>query len=130
MAQKYIHAVGRRKSSVARIWMKPGKGDITINDKSIDEYLLRPTSKMIIRHPFHVTETAGQYDVKVNVYGGGLSGQAGAIRHGIARALASLEGELRTKLKRAGLLTRDARTKERKLPGQPGARKKYQFSKR
>ncbi len=130
MAEKYTHAVGRRKESVARVWMKPGKGEIIVNNRPIDEYYLRPTSKMIIRHPFQVTETVEQYDVKVNVYGGGLSGQAGAIRHGIARALASLDGELRTKLKREGLLTRDARKKERKLPGQPGARKKFQFSKR
>jgi len=130
MAAKYTHAVGRRKSAVARIWLKPGKGEVVINRKPIDEYLLRPTSKMVVNQPFVLTENAGKYDVLVNVTGGGLSGQAEAIRHGISRALSSLDPENRATLKRAGLITRDARKKERKLPGQPGARKKFQFSKR
>lgn len=130
MAAKYTHAVGRRKTSVARVWLKPGKGEVIINRKPIDEYLLRPTSKMVVNQPFALTENAGKYDVLVNVAGGGLSGQAEAIRHGISRALSSLDPENRATLKRAGLITRDARKKERKLPGQPGARKKFQFSKR
>ena len=106
------------------------KGEIIINRRPIDQYLLRPTSKMIVNQPFVLTENVGKYDVLINVAGGGLSGQAEAIRHGISRALSSLDPEMRTPLKRAGLITRDSRTKERKLPGQPGARKKFQFSKR
>ena len=130
MATKYTHAVGKRKEAIARVWLKPGKGEITINRRTIDNYMLRATSKMIINQPFKLTETEGQFDVLVNVVGGGLSGQAEAIRHGITRALASLDAENRAVLKKAGLITRDARTKERKLPGQPGARKRFQFSKR
>ena len=130
MATKYTHAVGKRKEAIARVWLKPGKGEITINRRTIDNYMLRATSKMIINQPFQLTETEGQFDVLVNVVGGGLSGQAEAIRHGITRALASLDAENRAVLKKAGLITRDARTKERKLPGQPGARKRFQFSKR
>lgn len=130
MATKYTHAVGKRKEAIARVWLKPGKGEITINKRTIDNYMLRATSKMIINQPFQLTETQGQFDVLVNVVGGGLSGQAEAIRHGITRALASLDAENRAVLKKAGLITRDARTKERKLPGQPGARKRFQFSKR
>lgn len=130
MATKYTHAVGKRKEAIARVWLKPGKGEITINRRTIDNYMLRATSKMIINQPFKLTETEGQFDVLVNVVGGGLSGQAEAIRHGITRALASLDAENRAVLKKAGLVTRDARTKERKLPGQPGARKRFQFSKR
>ncbi len=130
MAAKYTHTVGKRKCAVARIWMKPGRGQIEVNKRNIDEYFLRPTSKMMIRQPLELAGVVEKYDIKINVIGGGLSGQAGAIRHGIARALASLDPQMRTVLKRAGLITRDARKKERKLPGQPGARKKYQFSKR
>jgi small subunit ribosomal protein S9 len=110
--------------------LKPGKGSIEVNKRHIDEYFLRPTSKMMIRQPLELTNCADKYDIRVNVMGGGLSGQAGAIRHGIARALATLDPQMRSVLKRAGLITRDARKKERKLPGQPAARKKYQFSKR
>lgn len=131
MATKYLqHAVGKRKSAVARLYLKPGNGDITINKRPMDEYYLRPTSKMIIMQPLELTGLAGKYDLTVNVCGGGLQGQAGAIRHALARALSNLDPENRAVLKRAGLLTRDARKKERKLPGQPGARKKFQFSKR
>lgn len=129
--KKYIqHSVGKRKSSVARLYLKDGNGTITINKKPIDEYYLRPTSKMIIMQPLELTSTVGKYDISVNVQGGGLQGQAGAIRHALAKALSSLDPENRTVLKRAGLITRDSRIKERKLPGQPGARKKFQFSKR
>ena len=130
MTNKYTHAVGKRKAAIARVWLKPGKGEIVINKRTIDDYMLRATSKMIITQPFGLTETQGQFDVLVNVVGGGLAGQAEAIRHGITRALASLDAENRAVLKKAGLITRDSRTKERKLPGQPGARKRFQFSKR
>lgn len=131
MKSKYLqHTVGKRKTAVARLFMKAGKGSITINRRALDEYYLRPTSKMIIMQPFELTNTVGKYDLNINVCGGGLSGQAGAIRHALSRALANLSEEHHTLLKRAGLITRDARKKERKLPGQPGARKKFQFSKR
>lgn len=130
MSTKYTHTVGKRKSAVARVWMKPGKGEIIINKKSLDEYMERPTSKMLIRLPLELTNTTEQYDIKINVQGGGLNGQAGAIRHGISRALAELDPEMRALLKKEGLLTRDSRKKERNLPGQPGARRKFQFSKR
>jgi small subunit ribosomal protein S9 len=130
MAPKYLHTVGKRKSAIARIWMKPGKGEITINKRTMDEYYLRATSKMVIMQPLELTNSVGQYDIRVNVIGGGLSGQAGAIRHAISRALANGDLEARKVLKKAGLLTRDSRKKERKLPGQPGARKRFQYSKR
>ena len=130
MAAKYIHTVGKRKTAIARIWMKPGKGEITINKRTIDEYYLRATSKMVIMQPLELTGSVGQYDIRVNVIGGGLSGQAGAIRHAISRALANSDLEARKVLKKAGLITRDSRKKERKLPGQPGARKRFQYSKR
>jgi small subunit ribosomal protein S9 len=130
MASKAIHTVGKRKSAIARIWMKPGKGDIVINKRTLDDYYLRATSKMVVMQPFEVTNTVGKYDLLVNVVGGGLAGQAGAIRHAISRALATQDPEARKILKKAGLITRDSRKKERKLPGQPGARKRYQFSKR
>ena len=122
--------VGKRKSAVARLSLVPGSGKITINKRPIDEYYLRPVSKKIIRQPLELTNSTDKFDIAVNVQGGGLSGQAGAIRHAISRSLSLLDPENRTTLKRAGLLTRDARKKERKLPGQPGARKKFQFSKR
>lgn len=131
MGSKYIqHSVGKRKSAVARLYVKEGNGQITINKKPMDEYYLRPTSKMIIMQAFELTDTVGKYDINVNVSGGGLQGQAGAIRHALARALSEIDPENRTVLKQAGLITRDSRTKERKLPGQPGARRKFQFSKR
>lgn len=130
MAAKYIHTVGKRKTAIARIWMKPGKGDITINRRTMDDYFIRATSKMVIMQPLELTNAVGRYDIRVNAIGGGLSGQAGAIRHAISRALANEDIEMRKILKRAGLLTRDSRKKERKLPGQPGARKRFQYSKR
>lgn len=129
MAPKYTHTVGKRKTSIARLWLKPGKGDITINKRTLDDYLLRATSRMMVMQAFELTDTVGKYDIRVNVIGGGLNGQAGAIRHAISRALA-LDPELRKILKKSGLLTRDSRKKERKLPGQPGARKRFQYSKR
>jgi len=130
MAPKYMHTVGKRKTAIARVWMKPGKGDITINKRTMDEYFLRATSKMVVMQPFELTNSVGKYDLRINVMGGGLAGQAGAIRHAISRALANSDLELRKALKKAGLLTRDSRKKERKLPGQPAARKRFQYSKR
>lgn len=128
--QTIIHAVGKRKTAIARVFIKPGKGNITINKRTIDNYYLRETLKMIIRQPLELTNTVNKFDIFVNVRGGGLSGQAGAIRHGISKALASAYPEHRPILKSNGLLTRDARKKERKLYGQRGARARFQFSKR
>src|SRR5215467_14330312 len=125
-----FYATGRRKESVARVWIKPGTGKITINGRAIDDYFGRETSKMIIHQPFNVVEQAGKLDTTVNVCGGGLSGQAGAIRHGLARALCVWNPEFRPAMKKAGFLTRDARVVERKKYGQPGARRRFQFSKR
>ena len=131
MKSHYLqHTVGKRKLAIARAYLKEGTGAITVNNRDLDEYFLRPTSKKLIKQPLELTDLVGKYDVKVTVCGGGLSGQAGAIRHAISRALVALSEELRPTLKKAGLLTRDSRKKERKLPGQPGARKKFQFSKR
>lgn len=130
MAPKYTHTVGKRKTAIARLWLKPGKGDIVINKRTMDDYFLRDTSKMVIMQPLELTNNVGKYDLRVNVMGGGLSGQAGAIRHAISRALANGDLEARKILKKAGLLTRDSRKKERKLPGQPAARARFQFSKR
>ncbi len=131
MAKKSaIHTVGKRKTAIARIWMSPGKGKIIINDKTIEDYLWRPTSRMVVMQPLELTANDGKFDIKVNVKGGGFSGQAGAIRHAISRALLEVDAMNRKVLKDKGLLTRDARRKERKLPGQPGARKRFQFSKR
>lgn len=127
---KSIHAVGKRKTSIARIWMKPGKGAITVNKRTIDEYFLRPTSKMIVRQPLELAGVPEGYDITVNVLGGGLTGQAGAIRHAISRALAGMDIEKRKVLKSAGLITRDARKKERKKYGLASARRRFQFSKR
>lgn len=123
-------ATGRRKVSTARIIMKRGSGRITVNGRTQEEYFARPVLRMMISQPFAVTERLGQYDVIVNVNGGGLSGQAGAVRHGISRALTYLEPELRSVLKKLGFLTRDSRTVERKKYGQPKARRRFQFSKR
>ena len=131
MATKYTQStVGKRKTAIARLNLKKGDGKITINGRKLDEYLIRPTSRVLIMQPFELTNNVGKYDMNINVIGGGLSGQAGAIRHAIARALSKLDEAHHTILKRAGLLTRDARKKERKLPGQPGSRKRFQFSKR
>ena len=130
MKSTYIkHTVGKRKEAVARAYFKEGSGSITVNKQKFGEYFLRPTSKKLIEQPLELTGSVGKFDINVNVVGGGLSGQAGAIRHAIARSLAEMSEENRAVLKKAGLLTRDSRQKERKLPGQPGARKKFQFSK-
>lgn len=124
------YATGKRKDAVARVWIKAGKGNITINDKSIDQYFGRPVLKMIINQPFEVANRVNEFDVVCTVKGGGLSGQAGAIKHGISKALNEYEPELRDSLKKAGFLTRDDRTVERKKYGKAKARRSYQFSKR
>jgi len=124
------YGTGRRKTSAARIYLRPGRGAITVNRKTFDEYFPNEMLKMIIRQPLVITETADKFDVLVRVSGGGPSGQAGALRHGIARALVEYNPELRAKLKEAGFLTRDPRKVERKKYGRPGARKRFQFSKR
>ena len=124
------HAVGKRKSSVARVYLKEGTGKITINQRDINDYYIRATSKMVINQPLELTDNVGKFDINVNVLGGGLAGQAGAIRHGISRVLAELDPENRSVLKSNGLITRDARTKERKKYGLKKARKASQFSKR
>ena len=123
-------ATGRRKSSVARVRFTKGKGAIIVNSLPLEEYFGRDTSKMVLKQPLELVGLGSQYDIDVNVNGGGLSGQAGAIRHGIARALEKINAELRPSLKKAGMLTRDSREVERKKCGQPGARKNFQFSKR
>ncbi|HZN55617.1 MAG TPA: 30S ribosomal protein S9 [Candidatus Polarisedimenticolaceae bacterium] len=124
------YGTGRRKTSAARIYLRPGHGAITVNRKTFDEYFPNEMLKMIIRQPLVITETADKFDVLVRVSGGGPAGQAGALRHGIARALVEYNPELRAKLKEAGFLTRDPRKVERKKYGRPGARKRFQFSKR
>jgi small subunit ribosomal protein S9 len=125
-----LTATGRRKESVARVRMQPGTGNITINGRTMDEYFGRETSKMILVEPLKLVDQMGKLDIHVNAHGGGLSGQAGAIRHGITRALMELNPEFRPILKKAGFVTRDARAVERKKYGRPGARKRFQFSKR
>jgi small subunit ribosomal protein S9 len=125
-----VTATGRRKVSIARVRMKPGTGEFSVNERTLDEYFWRETSKMILKQPLEVVEQLGKVDISVNVCGGGLSGQAGAIRHGISRCLLKLNPDTRPALKKAGFLTRDARSVERKKYGQPGARKRFQFSKR
>lgn len=130
MADQRFYATGRRKSSVARVWIKPGTGEIIVNKRPLDVYFGRETSKMIVRQPFELTDNAGKFDVYVNVCGGGASGQAGAIKHGITRALLVADSELRGTLKKAGFVTRDSRVKERKKYGRRGARRSFQFSKR
>jgi small subunit ribosomal protein S9 len=129
MAESY-YGTGKRKSSIARTWLRPGKGIITINNRTIEDYFGRETAKMVVEQPFVLTDTYGNFDVKVNVSGGGISGQAAAIRHGITRALLQHNPEFRQILKKAGLVTRDARIKERKKYGQKGARARFQYSKR
>ena len=125
-----FYGTGRRKTSVARVWIRPGAGRIAVNRRSFEDYFPRETLRMIIEQPLQVTGTAGQLDVSVTVGGGGPTGQAGAVRHGIARALARFDEKFRLPLKKAGLLTRDPRMRERKKYGQPGARQKFQYSKR
>ena len=125
------YATGKRKTAVARVWLRPGKGEVTLNAKSLDDYFGGMEAlKMVVKQPFAISETTDRFDVMVNLHGGGPAAQAGAIRHGISRALCVFNLELRTKLKKAGFLTRDARIKERKKYGQKGARRRFQFSKR
>lgn len=124
------YATGRRKDAVARVWVKPGTGKITVNGRDQETYFARPTLRLVINQPFAVTEREGQYDVICTVKGGGLSGQAGAVKHGIAQALTKYEPALRTAVKREGFLTRDSRAVERKKYGRAKARRSFQFSKR
>ena len=124
------YATGRRKDAVARVWLKPGSGKITVNGRDQEVYFARPTLRLVINQPFGITDRAGQYDIIATVKGGGLSGQAGAVLHGIAQALTRYEPVLRTAVKRAGFLTRDSRAVERKKYGKAKARKSFQFSKR
>jgi len=130
MAAVSYYGTGKRKSSVARVWLKPGAGAITVNNKTLDEYFGRETSKMVVRQSLELTESVGKFDIFVTVQGGGDSGQAGAIRHGITKALLMSDSELRPVLKKAGFITRDSRTKERKKYGRKAARARFQFSKR
>jgi len=130
MPEQRFYATGKRKTSIARVWLQPGSGQIVINKKPSDQYLDRETSKMVIAQPLVLTNTLGKLDISVNVLGGGISGQAGAIRHGISKALLELNPEFREVLKRAGFLTRDSRVKERKKYGRKSARARFQYSKR
>jgi small subunit ribosomal protein S9 len=130
MAEQKFYATGRRKTSVARVWLKPGAGNIVVNRKPLDEYFGRETSKMVIRQPLELTHNLSKFDIYVNVCGGGPSGQAGAIKHGITKALLEADVELRSALKKAGFITRDSRAKERKKYGKAAARRSFQFSKR
>jgi len=130
MAEISYAAVGRRKTSVASVVMTPGEGAITVNERPFDAYFPRPSLRMMVRQPLEFTGMAGKFDIRAKVEGGGLSGQAGALRLGISRALVKLDGDLRPKLKKEGFLMRDPRETERKKYGQPGARKRFQFSKR
>jgi len=130
MAEKVITATGRRKTSVARVFLRQGKGGIKINSRSLEDYFGRETARMVVLQPFDVTQTKGSYDIDVNVQGGGTSGQAGAIRHGITRALMEANPDFRTPLKKAGFVTRDPRAVERKKYGRHKARKRPQYSKR
>jgi small subunit ribosomal protein S9 len=125
-----VHTVGKRKNAIARVWMKPGTGNILINKRPLDEYFGVATMKMIVKQPLELTGLVGRFDLFVNVRGGGVAGQAGAIKHGISKALLASDPELRPVLKKAGLLVRDSRIKERKKYGQPGPRARFQYSKR
>ena len=124
------YGTGRRKSATARVFLRPGTGEITVNKRKFEEYFKNETHRMVIRQPLHLTDSVTKFDVLVNVDGGGVAGQAGAVRHGITRALIDLNPEFRTRLKKAGFVTRDPRAKERKKYGQKGARARFQFSKR
>lgn len=130
MAGEAFYATGKRKTSVARVWLRPGKGDIVINKKPLEDYLPREADRTMVLQPFKLSDTINRYDAYINVRGGGISGQAGAIRHGISRALVNSDAEMRDPLKKHGCLTRDSRMKERKKYGQPGARARFQYSKR
>ena len=129
-AQGRAYATGRRKNAVSRVWLKPGSGQVIVNGKPIETYFARPVLRMMLNQPFSVTERADQFDVICTVFGGGLSGQAGAVRHGISRALVNFEPGLRSVLKAGGFLTRDSRVVERKKYGKAKARRSFQFSKR
>lgn len=124
------YGTGRRKSATARVFIRPGNGEITINKRKFEEYFPNETHRMVIRQPLHLTDQFGKVDLVVNVDGGGVAGQAGAVRHGLTRALMELNPEFRLRLKKAGFVSRDPRAKERKKYGQKGARKRFQFSKR
>ena len=130
MADIQYYGTGRRKTSTARVYLRPGTGEIVVNRRPFDSYFPNEALRMIIRQPLRLTDTAGKFDILVNVDGGGNAGQAGAVRHGITRALMEFNADLRPALKKAGLVTRDPRQKERKKYGQKGARKRFQFSKR
>ena len=130
MSEVSYYGTGRRKTAAARVYLRPGAGEVSVNGRSLDEYFPNESLKMIIKQPLLLTETAEKFDIAVTVEGGGSAGQAGAIRHGISRALIEYNAELRDRLKSAGLLTRDPRKKERKKYGQRGARARFQFSKR
>jgi len=130
VTEKRFYATGKRKTAVARVYMKQGTGALVINKRNFDDYFTRDSLKMIIQQPLELVGRKDQFDLYINVKGGGIAGQAGAIKHGISKALVEYDLELRPALKRAGFLTRDARIKERKKYGQPGARKRFQFSKR
>lgn len=124
------YGTGRRKSATARVFIRPGTGEITVNKRKFEDYFHNETHRMVIRQPLHLTDSVNKFDVLVNVDGGGVAGQAGAVRHGITRALVEMNPEFRIRLKKAGFVTRDPRAKERKKYGQKGARKRFQFSKR
>ena len=130
MTSIQYYGTGRRKHASARVFLRPGTGEIRINDRGLDDYFKRESLKLVIRQPLLLTETANKFDVQVRIAGGGHSGQAGAIRHGLSRALVDYNRELRSRLKEAGFLTRDSRIKERKKYGQRGARARFQYSKR
>jgi len=129
-AQGRAYATGKRKDAVARVWIKPGPGQITVNEKPVEQYFARPVLRMILQQPLHIANRHGQFDIVVTVAGGGLSGQAGAVKHGISQALSKFEPTLRATIKAAGFLTRDSRVVERKKYGRAKARKSFQFSKR
>jgi small subunit ribosomal protein S9 len=124
------YGTGRRKSATARVFLRAGTGEITVNKRKFEEYFPNETHRMVIRQPLHLTDSVGKFDILVNVDGGGSAGQAGAVRHGLTRALIELNPDFRTRLKKAGFVSRDPRAKERKKYGQKGARKRFQFSKR
>ncbi len=130
MAEERYYATGKRKSAIARVWMKLGEGNIVINKSPIDDYLVTDIAKMILSQPLELTNTVGRYDIAVNVKGGGISGQVGAIKHGISQALLKISPEFREPLKKAGFITRDSRIKERKKYGLRSARARFQYSKR
>jgi small subunit ribosomal protein S9 len=130
MAEERFHTIGKRKSAVARIWLKPGTGAITVNNRPIDEYMNRESDRLLVKQPLALTDTMDKFDIVVTVRGGGISGQAGAIRHAISRALTLANPDLRSPLKKAAMLTRDARVRERKKYGLRGARARFQYSKR